>query len=437
MRATQAAAIGSVAELFDQYRRATPSSAALHQRLVKVLPAGETRAVTYFPPYPVAIELGRGPTITDIDGNRYLDVLNNYTSLIHGHAYPPIVEAVEAALAGGSAHPAPGRRQLELADLLVERYPAVVLLRFTNSGTEAAMLAMRIARRATGRQRIVMFDGGYHGTAAEFADPNSDCVRVAYNDIQALTAAIDDGVAAVFAEPFLGSGGVIPAEDGFLAAAQRVAQRNGALFVLDEVQSLRNAFHGMHGELGLDPDLVLMGKIIGGGLPVGAVGGAADLLRLTAADRADGIRHSGTFNGNPLTMAAGVASLRALTATVITELIERASRLQAAIEAAARAAGVPMVVTRAGSILHVHLVPAPAPVAETMARMERAGSVGAQDAASLHLTLLLHGVYSAPRGMLNLSTVLSDADLQAVADAYGRAFEDVARIVRHERVAPA
>jgi glutamate-1-semialdehyde 2,1-aminomutase len=356
--------------------------------------------------------------VQDADGHRYLDVLNNYTALVHGHAYPPIVEAIGRAARNGTAHPAPSSQQAALAELLCSRYPAVRLVRFTNSGSEAAILALRIARRATRRRRIVMFAGGYHGTAPEFTDDDPDRVQVPYNDVEALTTQMDASVAAIFVEPFLGSGGVIPATTGFLPTVQTLARRWGALFVLDEVQALRNSYHGMHAELGLEPDLVLMGKIIGGGLPVGALGGRAELMAMTAAQSSDAVRHSGTFNGNPLTMAAGLASMNNLAASAISRLNELAARLATDIEEAAAAAQMPASVTRAGSILQVHLL--------DPAESQRLHGAETDDVAILHLALLQEGVYAAPRGMLNWSSVMTEADIQRVSDAYGRAFEYLA-----------
>ena len=174
-----------------------------------------------------------------------------------------------------------------------------------------------------------------------------------------LSPAIDSSVAAVFAEPFLGSGGVIPAAPGFLHAVEERAHAVGSLFVLDEVQSLRNAFGGMHSELGLDPDLIVMGKVIGGGFPVGAVGGKASLLNLTSARDCGVLSHAGTFNGNVVTMSAGAASLRALDVEAITTLNAQALSLAGKIEAAGRLVGIPVSVTRSGSIMHVHLVAEP------------------------------------------------------------------------------
>ena len=402
-----------------EYLSRTPASRRMHERLLEVLPGGETRSVTHYEPYPVALEAGAGSAVWDVDGNRYIDVLNNYTSLVHGHGYPPILEAVARATASGVAFPAPHRALLALAEYLVARYPAVDLIRFTNSGTEAALLGLRIARNYTGRQAIVLFEGGYHGTAAQFIDPDPSVRRVPFNDAAALREAVNDRTAAVFVEPFLGSGGVIAADTGFLAEIRDATLSVGALMVLDEVQSLRNHVSGAHGALNLEPDLVLMGKIIGGGTPVGAVGGRAELLLTTSARNPHGILHSGTFNGNPLTMAAGLASMQHLDGPTISLLNRRAEGLAASIEEAGASLGIPAKVTRAGSILHVHLPPDLPGNGEMEAHR-------VTETSSLHLALLLEGVYSAPRGMLNLSTVLSEADLSEVAAAYARALARLA-----------
>jgi glutamate-1-semialdehyde 2,1-aminomutase len=400
---------GSVlADLSEEFKRRFPESARLHAQLARHLPAGETRSVSYYPPFPLTIERGRGALIVDADGNEYVDVLNNYTSLIHGHAFSPIVEALAARIPLGTAFPAPSRHQLELAELLTSRYPAIERVRFTNSGTEAAMLALRIARRATGRLRLVTFKDGYHGTAPEFSEPAADTLILPYNDPDRLTAELDDRVAAVFVEPFLGTG-VIPATDEFLRAIERTAHQVGAVFVLDEVQALRNDFAGTHGQLGLHPDLVLMGKIIGGGLPVGAVGGRAELLDLTAGSRADRLPHSGTFNGNPLTMVAGLQSLLHFDQAAIDRLNRVASSMAGRIERSGKERGLPVRVTRAGSIMEVHIDGRP----EIIDPARRA----------LHLSLLLSGVFAAPRGMLNLSTVMTDELVERVIEAYAHAFD--------------
>jgi glutamate-1-semialdehyde 2,1-aminomutase len=382
-------AVAADTGLIREYEARTPRSREHFARFRQHLPGGETRTLTHYEPYPVVIARGEGAILVDVDGNEYVDVLNNYTALVHGHAFPPIVEAIARAARDGSAFPAPHPRQLRWAELLTERYPAVELVRFTNSGTEAAILAARIARRLTGRSRLLLFEGAYHGTGPEFAGEGGDVVRAPYGE----PAALDESVAAVFVEPFLGSGDVIEGGREFLHALRESARLAGAVFVLDEVQSLRNAFHGVHAELELDPDLVLMGKIVGGGVPVGAVGGSRHVLETTAAGRPGALAHSGTFNGNPLAAAAGVACLEALDAEAIVALNRRAAEL------ARRLAAAGAVVRRSGSIMQVD----------------------APDPAALHLGLLLEGVYAAPRGMLNLSTAMTDEHLESVALAYERA----------------
>ncbi len=410
-----------MASIEAAFARRTAKSRAECDRLTASLPGGETRSVAGYQPYPVVLVAGAGNTVRDLDGNAYLDLLNNYTSLVHGHSHPRITAAVREALAQGTVFPAPHPAQGRLAELLAARMPAVELTRFTNSGSEAAVLAARLARHVTGRERIVHFTGGYHGTGERFADPSPTVIRLPYNDPAALRTAVDRTVGAVFAEPFLGSGGVVPAREDFLHAAQESARAAGALFVLDEVQGLRNHYHGTHAALGLSPDLILMGKIIGGGLPVGAVGGRADLLDHLSRSAPRQLAHSGTFNGNVLSMVAGAVSMELLTAEEIARLNRMAARLQEDIARAGKLAGLEVTVTRAGSIMHVHFLGAAPADYESAERADRrAGQL-------LHLALLNHGVYAAPRGMLNLSTAVGEADIDRAAEAYERALAEVAR----------
>jgi glutamate-1-semialdehyde 2,1-aminomutase len=406
-------------ELVDEYTARTARSRSLHEELCRTMPAGQTRTLVYFEPHPVALIEGEGPVVRDVDGNEYIDVVNNYTALVHGHRHPSITEAARGVLGCGTVFPAPHASQLDLSSQLQERLPAADLVRFTNSGSEATLLALRIARAATGRSTVVGFEGGYHGSVREFAEGGRDVRRVPYNDVAAVDQAIDSSVAAVFVEPFLASGGVVPAARAFLEHLREQCSGVGALLVVDEVQSLRNAFNGAHGMLGLQPDLVLLGKIIGGGFPVGAVVGRADLMELTDPRNPRAIAHSGTFNGNVMTMTAGAVSLRLLDASAIDRLNSAASGLAQDIEAAGRRAGVPAVVSQAGSILQVH---------PTGRYPETAANPDERDRrvlAALHLALLLEGVYAAPRGMLNLSTAMTDDHLSAIGSAYERAFARV------------
>ena len=399
-------------DLVRAYTERTPGSAASFGAAGRVPPGGETRAVTTYPPYPVVITEGHGARLTDVDGHSYLDLVNNYTAMVHGSAFAPVTEAVAELLPNGFAFASPHPYQIALGEVLAARVPSVRRVRFTNSGTEAALLAARIAARATGRRRLLMFDGAYHGSAALFLPGSPDVARVPWNDLAGVSALLgppDHDIAAVFAEPFLGAGGVRPAEPGFLAAVAGLAREHGVLFVLDEVQGLRNGFHGEQGRLALSPDLTLLGKIIGGGFPIGAVGGRADLLELTVAALTPGnVTHAGTFNGHLAAAAAGMMTLRYLDEAAITRLNEAAVVLSGQIDAAAVAAGLAAEVTRAGSIMNVHLREP-------------------EQLADLHIALLLNGVYTTPRGMINLSTALSPGDLDDIAAAYAAAFHRVRR----------
>lgn len=355
-----------------------------------------------------------GGRFVDCDGHEYLDLANNMASLVHGHAYPPVVAAVEATLRSIGSAPGLGHEPLaRFGDLVTARYPAFERVRLTNSGTEAAMLALRLARRATSRTQVVLMDGGYHGMAAEFTDDSPSVTRIAYNDAAAAQAAIDSSTAAVFVEPFLGHAGVIPASRSFLHTIEQASRASGALFILDETQSLRDHHDAHHGALGLDPDLVIMGKSIGGGFPLGVLGGREAILRLAAATTEGGAKHSGTFNGNPVSAAAGCVALEALTSERIAELNRSGQWLANELEAAGSQLGIPLTVTRSGSTMCVHFS-AREPVNAAQARPDETFARWFQ------LAALLEGVAVIKGGRLNLSTVLSDADLDEARAALSR-----------------
>ena len=387
--------------LVRAYCERTPGSAASFEAARRVLPGGETRAVTSFPPYPVIVTEGHGARLTDVDGHVYLDLVNNYTAMVHGSAFANHRAVPTCCRTVRVREPAsPGRAGRVLAAGAFGAAGAVHQL-----GTEAALLAARIVARATGRRRLLMFDGAYHGSATLFLPGSPDVVRVPWNDLDAVTALLGGAghdVAAVFAEPFLGAGGVRPAAPGFLAAAAALARDRDVLFVLDEVQGLRNGFGGEQGRLGLTPDLTLLGKIIGGGFPIGAVGGRADLLELTVAALTPGyVTHAGTFNGHLAAAVASTMTLRHLDAAAISRLNDAAAALAGG--SCGRGGRGAAEVTRAGSIMRTCTW--------------RPGQL-----ADLHLALLLNGVYTTPRGMINLSTALSPGDLDDIAAAYATAF---------------
>lgn len=404
-----------LAGLVREFEARTPRSREVAERARRVLPGGETRSITFYEPYPASITKGTGAVITDVDGNDYLDVLNNYTSLVHGHAFPPVVEVAMAAAGEGVVYPAPHEAQLDLAEHLISRHPVAEQIRFTNSGTEAALLAMRTAQAATGRDRFVLFEGGYHGSAPLISGAHPQVTRVPFNDAEALEKVLDDSIAAVFIELCLGVGGVIPAHHTFVQQLRSMTQKVGALLVVDEVQTFRASYGGATELYGVEADLVLMAKLIGGGYPTGAVGGPARLLRVLDQSTTGSIKHSGTFNGHLVSARAGLVALEHLTPKAIEQMNASADKLADRIEAAGRNSRIPTIVTRFGSMLHVHLQEQePVNVGQVMPEPT--------DVAALHLALLLEGVFAAPRGLIAVSTALTPNQLDSVALAYARAF---------------
>ena len=408
-----------------QYQERTLRSAELATVAERLMPGGDTRAAAYFPPHPVTMARGEGPFLWDCDGNRYIDLLGNYTSLVHGNAYPPIVDAMQTWAARGTAWAARCEPVLELAALLTERVASVEQIRFTNSGTEAAMLAMQIAKLVTGRDKILMAKHGYHGSHEDteiglFGSEGPRTYLAEYGDAAAFARVLDlhgPEIACVLLEPVMGSGGIVAAPLGFLAEVADATRRAGALFILDEVICFRLAAGGAQSLHAVSPDLTLFGKLIGGGLPVGAVGGRADLLAVTDP-RQLRMFVSGTFNGNPITMAAGTVAVRELTAERISIMHRLAARLRAGLGQGAAAHGLPFAVNHAGSLMNVFFTPTPpaAPLVRT----------DAQTMYRFHLAALNHGLFLAPRGMIALSTVISDALVDEIIERASAAFADVA-----------
>jgi glutamate-1-semialdehyde 2,1-aminomutase len=333
-------------------------SAELYRRAGKLLPGGvnsPVRAMRAIGRDPIFVERGAGAELFDVDGNRYVDYVCSWGPLIHGHAHPDVLAAVQAAAERGTSFGAPTAAEIELAEEVARRMPAVDMLRMTSSGTEATMTALRIARAATGRERIVKFAGAYHGHLdgllaqagsglATQGIPTSpgvpaavaaDTVVVPWNDPQALVEAVRrQAPAAIVAEPIPANMGLVPPRAGFLELLREQADTSGALLVLDEVISgFRVARGGAQELTGVQGDLVVMGKIIGGGLPAAAVGGRADLLELLAP--AGEVYQAGTLSGNPLAVAAGLATLQLLDEAAYLRLASITEQLVAGLREAA------------------------------------------------------------------------------------------------------
>ena len=425
----------------ETYRRTTPRSQELHERAVAVMPGGTTRTTTYFAPYPLYIERGEGCRIWDADGTERIDMLGNYTAMILGHAHPNIVEAIRHQAARGTAFAAANPVEVELATLLCERVPSLDAVRFCNSGTEATMFAMRLARAFTGRPKIARIEGGYHGTHdyaevsthpvvdeagppdAPFAVPDSigtpawaleNVVVLPFNEADAAEAIIRrhaSALAAVILEPIIGAGGVIAARPESLQRLRELTDELGILLIFDEVISFRVGPGGAQEMYGVTPDLTTLGKIIGGGLPVAAFGGRADVMELLDPRHEPSLAQGGTYNGNPLGMASGLACMQELTPDVFAELNRKGERVAEQLSEVFASHGVPAQINGVGSLLAIHFSDKPVVDYRGVAASDK------KRMRDLFLGLVNHGVLMAPRGMGAISTPMDEDVLQRFVDA--------------------
>jgi len=407
-------------------------SAELFQRARGSLPGGNTRTTVFSPPHPYYLRAGEGCWLTDVEGQTRLDFLNNYTSLLHGHCHPAVVTAAQAQIARGSAFAGPSGAEVELAELIVSRVPAIERIRFTNSGTEAVMMAVKAARAFSGRPKIAKFEGCYHGTydAAEVsvgpdpaaAGPSDEPIGVPesaglapetlestvvlpLNNRSAVERLVEreaDHLAAVLVDPVPARAGLPEPEPGFLPFLRDLTSRHGILLIADEVISFRLGYGGASQRFGFQPDLVTLAKIIGGGFPVGAVGGGADVM--SVFDPSAGkprVPHGGTFNANPVTMAAGLATMRLWTEAEIVRLERLGDDLRTRANWTLEEAGLPFKLAGQGSLFH--LVPVEAGRDYRSSLPDAATTAQRRE---LHLRLLGSGVIISQTGLGCLSTAL-------------------------------
>ena len=412
----------ALAEAREAYVSRNPSSLAAHVEAAASLPGGNTRTVLFHGPFPLLMARGEGCRLWDADGHEYVDLLGEYTAGLYGHSHPVIRAALDRALDGGWNMGGHGPMEGRLARLICERFPSIDLVRFTNSGTEANLLAIATAVAATGRRKVMVFEGGYHGGVLYFGGGGSpvnvphDWVLAPYNDAPGTLELAEqhaDDLACILVEPMVGSGGCIPAEPAFLQALRDAADRTGAVLIFDEVMTSRMSAGGQQARLGITPDMTTLGKYIGGGMSFGAFGGKRSLMELYDPRRADALPHAGTFNNNVLTMHAGVAGLEEVfTAEAADRLFNRGEALRARLNAAGR--GVAVQWSGLGSLMTPHFVRGP---------VRRPADGAASDPRLrelLFLDMLERGFYLARRGMVALSLEVGAAEL----DGFAGAFED-------------
>jgi len=420
-------AVADLAVLVDDARRRyaerNPESRRLHEERARSMPGGNTRTVIHVDPFPLTIARGEGARLTDVDGHIYVDFLGEYTAGLFGHSHPAIVQAIRDALDDGVSFGAPNRYEGDLAAAICARFPSIELVRFCNSGTEANLLALSLARVATGKPEVMVFAGGYHGGVFFFeAGAGSPLnapfpfVVARFNDAEEterLVRAHADELAAVLVEPVQGSGGVIPAAPGFLEALRRMTADHGVLLVLDEVMTSRLSTGGMQKVLGLTPDLTTLGKYLGGGLAFGAFGGRADLMSRFDPSAPGALPHAGTFNNAVLTMAAGSAGLRVYGEAEVARLNGLGDRLRGRLNAFAERNELDFCATGHGSLVGLHFDRGPIRRREDI-------TPAPERRALLHLHLLERGYSYARRGFAALSLPLGEDDV----DGFAAAVED-------------
>jgi glutamate-1-semialdehyde 2,1-aminomutase len=404
----------ALAEAQEEYRARNPKSLKQYEEACAALPGGNTRSAIYVEPFPLTMARGEGAHLWDLDGHEYVDFLSEFTAGVFGHSHPAIRRAIDRALDSGWNLGAQGAAEARFAAAICARFPSIDLVRFTNSGTEANLMAVAAARAITRRDKILVFAGGYHGGVFYFRGKGSavnapfDFLLGEYNDIEgtrALVASNGNDLAAILVEPMLGGSGCIPATRGFLAELRALASETGAVLIFDEVMTSRLAPGGLQEVHGILPDMTTLGKYVGGGMSFGAFGGKAEVMEWFDPRRKDGFQHAGTFNNNVLTMNAGFVGLTEVYTPERAIALNRfGDGLREQLNSVVHRRGLAMQFTGVGSMIGVHMTAAPIRSAADAAK----GHAGLLDL--FYFDLLARGVWFAKRGMMTLSIALDEAD---------------------------
>lgn len=418
---TLAALDGALAMAEHDYAHRNPVSRGLHEGARAFMPGGNTRSALYWEPFPLYAAESWGCRLRDRDGHEYLDALGDFTAGLYGHSDPVIYEAVSQVLAGGVSRGAPGPGEVDLASLLCDRFAGIERVRFCNSGTEATLYALTLARIATGREKLLAFSGAYHGGVFGFPPQGNpmnapyDWTLALYNDPVGARAAIrrlGRDLAAVIVEPMLSNGGCIPAGPQFLAALREGCDEVGAILIFDEIVTSRMGSGGLQKALGVRPDLTTLGKYIGAGFAFGAFGGRSDLMELLSPERPDALMHAGTFNNNAFSTTVGAAALRRVfTPERAERLHDDGEALRARLNQRAREIAPAVQFTGVGSAMNIHFHRG------EIARPEDLVGEPRGLFRLFHFDLLEQGVYAAIRGQLNLSLPMGEREFDEIEAA--------------------
>jgi len=444
-------------EIEKEYLPRTKKSRTFDQAACHYLPGGSTRSATDSHPYPIYMDSGRGCFLTDVDGNEYIDFMNNYTVLILGHAHPRVNQAISEQMQKGVLLGAPSQSQYELGRKICERVDSVEKVRFCNTGTEAVMYALRAARAVTGKSEVVKMEGGFHGNTEQveisvspdlaLAGPAErpvsvpdtqgitqgvleDVLVAPYNDIDCTRRIIHENrkeIAAVIVEPVMGYSGMVPAKREFLEFVREITAQNDIILVFDEIISFRLAPGGAQEMYGVKPDLTTFGKTIGGGLAIGAFGGRGDIMDIFSPKRKNPMHHSGTFNGNAITMAAGVAAMTEIDGALLSYVNELGDRLRNGIQEIFIRNGIRGQLTGVGSLMNVHFSNQDVVDLRT-AKANWNSSLPVRDL--LNLALKNHGIYTPRRVMLCISSPMTSKEIQQTLKAFDQSLGELKPIIQ-------
>ena len=436
--------------ILETYGARTPKAKAFTGELSRYMPGGDTRSKAYFKPYPFVAERASGYTIHDIDGNAYVDYINNFTSLFCGHAHPNVVKALQDQATKGTCHAAPIEMHLKHSKMLCDRIPCLEEIRYCNSASEGTMYAMRAARAFTKKEKFIVIDGGYNGChdyvgvniapapagADGFPIPTlekgipqtvmHDILVAAFNDLKNMEKLLMENkgqVAAVLMEPYLQAGGNVVADSGYIEGVRKLCDQYDALLILDETVTLRFHPGGWHTMIGVRADLICFGKIIGGGLPVGAFGGRRDIMEQFNPGKNGYLGHSGTFSGNAMTIAAGLAYLEMITPEAIDHVNGLGDRLRSGLDRLFEARGIPIRGCGFGSMVGFR-------AKDTTINNSRQYAEGLapydETLDYMHLAMLNLGVNYVERGLLVISTPMDET----VIDETLRKFAEAADLLK-------
>lgn len=436
----------------NEYIKKNSKSQTQFEKALQVMPGGNTRTVNFHYPFLLSIEKGEGSHIWDVDGNRYIDLVNNYTSMIHGHAHPKIIEAVNEVMQNGTSYGALMSEQIKLSKMIKSRMNSIEKIRYCNSGTEAALFGIRLARAYKQKPGILKASGGYHGAyddmegvvgktyqdshfimneTLNYGIPNEvsqHIFQVPYNNLKETEKVLQKfhhQIAAIIIEPMLGAGGVIAPEEGYLSGLRDLADEFDVLLIFDEVQTFRFSEGGAQEKYNVEADLTLLGKIIGGGFPIGALGGKEHIMSLfdQTKQKDNLLKQNGTYNGNRISLAAGAVTLDMLDKSQIDKMDLLSEKLQQGIIEIINKYALPACVTREGSILNFHFVKEiPKNFEETKTTLENGLNI-------VHLDLINHGVFTVPRGMMNLSTAITEEQISEVIKAFDEVLFKISKVL--------